>query len=408
MAAIAECGRFRFVSRRSPRFRAMDQPPPRLISAFPDLEPRAPQVQPDGFAPIVSNVDPQERVDFLLAHLGTRAEGLSAPEAARRLTQYGPNEISRSGGQSRLRELVRQLAHPLALLLWLAAALTLASGSRALAVAIVVVIVLNAALAYVQELQAERATEALRLLLPPQVCVRRDGAETEVAAADLVPGDVMLLQEGERLSADARLIDGSLEVDMAALTGESQPVVRSADAVRRAPGALESEDLVFAGTLCTGGTALAVVYATAMATQLGRIAALSQRVKPEISPLQRQVSRLAWLISAIAVGAGLLFFLAGTTLAGLSLTAAVTFAVGLLVANVPEGLLPTITLSLAGGVRRMAARRALVKRLTAVETLGSTDVICTDKTGTLTEGSMSVRLWWSAGAELPVTPQSHA
>ena len=149
------------------------------------------------------------------------------------------------------------------------------------------------------------------------------------------------------------------------------------------------------------------MFATAMSTQLGRIAALSQRVKPEISPLQRQVNKVAWLIAAIAVGAGVVFFFAGTTLAGLSLAAAVTFAIGLLVANVPEGLLPTITLSLAGGVRRMAARRALVKRLTAVETLGSTDVICTDKTGTLTEGSMSVRLLWAAGAELEITPRSH-
>jgi len=234
--------------------------------------------------------------------------------------------------------------------------------------------------------------------------VRRDNNEEEIPASMLVPGDVVLLGEGDRLSADARLIEGSLEVDMAALTGESQPVVRSSAAVRRTPAVLESEDVVFAGTLCTAGEAEAVVFATAMSTQLGRIAALSQRVKPEISPLQRQVNRVAWLIAAIAVAAGVLFFFAGTTLAGLSLTAAVTFAIGLLVANVPEGLLPTITLSLAGGVRRMAARRALVKRLTAVETLGSTDVICTDKTGTLTEGSMSVRLLWVAGTELEITP----
>ena len=124
-----------------------------------------------------------------------------------------------------------------------------------------------------------------------------------------------------------------------------------------------------------------------MTTQLGRIAALSQRVKPEISPLQAQVNRVAWLIAAIAIAAGILFFFAGISFAGLSLAAAVTFAIGLLVANVPEGLLPTITLALAGGVRRMAARRALVKRLTAVETLGSTDVICTDKTGTADRGT---------------------
>jgi len=348
----------------------------------------------------VATIDPQERADALLAHLGSRTAGLSGREAERRLVQYGRNEISRTETRSRFRELARQLVHPLALLLWMAAGLSLASGNRTLAIAIVAVILLNAVLAYAQELQAERATEALKQLLPPQARVRRDGHESEIDATLLVPGDIVLVAEGDRLSADARLLDGSLEVDMAALTGESQPVVRSAAAIRRASSVIESDDLVFAGTSCTGGEAQAVVYATGMATQLGRIAALSQRVTAEISPLQRQVNRVAWLIAAIAVAAGILFFFAGTTLAGLSLAAAVTFAIGLLVANVPEGLLPTITLSLAGGVRRMAARRALVKRLTAVETLGSTDVICTDKTGTLTEGKMSVKLLWVAGDEL--------
>jgi calcium-translocating P-type ATPase len=383
------------------------------LSAMPKRTP--PSSEPDalGGAPApsgsatgavdVSAVDPQEQIEALLAHLGSGSEGLSSREAGRRLTQFGPNEISRTAQSSWIGELVRQFVHPLALLLWVAAALSAASGSMTLAIAIVAVIVLNAALAYAQEMQAERATEALRELLPPQARVRRDGLTLEVAAASLVPGDVVLLAEGDRLSADARLIGGSVELDMAALTGESQPVVRSAAAVRRAATALEAEDVVFAGTLCTGGEAQAVVFATAMGTQLGRIAALSQRVEPEISPLQRQVNRVAWLIAAIAIAAGAVFFVAGLTLASLSLAAAVTFAIGLLVANVPEGLLPTITLSLAGGVRRMAARRALVKRLTAVETLGSTDVICTDKTGTLTEGSMSVRLWWSAGTELPMT-----
>ena len=353
-------------------------------------------------------VDPQERIDWLLAHLGTRAAGLSSREAQRRLTQFGANEIVRTEKGSWVRDLARQLIHPLALLLWVAAALSLASGNQTLAAAIVAVILLNAGLAYAQELQAERATEALKQLLPPHARVRRDGTDSELLASQLVPGDVVLLAEGDRLSADARLIEGSLEVDMAALTGESQPVVRSAAAIQPMASVLESEDLVFAGTLCTGGEAQAVVFATAMGTQLGRIAALSQRVKPEVSPLQRQVNRVAWLIAAIAVGAGVLFFFLGTTLAGLSLAAAVTFAIGLLVANVPEGLLPTITLSLAGGVRRMAARRALVKRLTAVETLGSTDVICTDKTGTLTEGRMSVRILWVAGAELQLTAASGA
>ena len=356
---------------------------------------------PAADAPGYGTIDPQERVDSLLAHLGTRTDGLSSREAQRRLTQFGPNTITRAAEVSHAGELVRQFVHPLALLLWIAAALSAASGSHTLAVAIVAVIVLNAGLAFVQELQAERATEALRELLPARARVRRDAQEIEIDAGELVPGDLVLLSEGDRLSADARLIAGSLELDMAALTGESQPVVRSATAQQRAGSVLEADDLAFAGTSCTAGEAEAVVYATAMSTQIGRIAALSQRVKPEISPLQAQVNRVAWLIAAIAVTSGIVFFAAGMSLAGLSLAAAVTFAIGLLVGNVPEGLLPTITLSLAGGVRRMAARRALVKRLTAVETLGSTDVICTDKTGTLTEGTMSVRAWWSAGRELP-------
>ncbi len=195
----------------------------------------------------------------MLAHLGTRASGLSSREAERRVAQFERNEISRTAQRSWVRELVRQLVHPLALLLWVAAVLASGSGNQTLAIAIVAVILLNAALAYMQELQAERATEALRELLPPHARVRRDGTELDVPAVMLVPGDVVLLEEGDRLSADARLTDGSVEVDMAPLTGESQPVVRSAAAVRRASAVLESEDLVFAGTLCTGGEAAAVV-----------------------------------------------------------------------------------------------------------------------------------------------------
>jgi calcium-translocating P-type ATPase len=277
-----------------------------------------------------------------------------------------------------------------------------AAGNATLAVAIVAVIVLNALLAFAQEAQAERATEALGELLPPRVRVRRDGRTREVEATDLVPGDVMQLAEGDRISADARLIGGALEVDMSPLTGESEPVTREAGAGASGRAPLEDPTLVFAGSLCTQGEAEALVTATAMHTQLGRIAALTQRVTAEVSPLQEQVNRAAWLIAAIAVATGVVFFFAGIGLAGLSIGFALTAAIGLLVGNVPEGLLPIITLSLAGAVRRMARRRALVKRLTAVETLGSTDVICTDKTGTLTEGKMAARLVWADGIEFAV------
>ena len=361
-------------------------------------------VRPATGEPPSAAVDPEEAIDLLLRHLGTRLGGLEPREAARRLQQHGPNEIRRREGPGHLRALARQFTHPLALLLWVAGALALVADLAPLAAAIVAVIVLNAAFAFVQELQAERATEALSEFLPARARVRRGGEPVEVDARELVPGDVVLLSEGDRLSADARLVDGAVELDMSPLTGESQPVERSSVRARQAPSALESDDLVFAGTLCTGGEAIAVVFATGMATQLGRIAALSQRVRAEVSPLQVQVNRAAQLIAVVAVVAGVAFFAVGTTVAGLPLDDAVTFAIGLLVANVPEGLLPTITLALAVGVRRMARRRALVKRLSAVETLGSTDIICTDKTGTLTEGRMAVHAFWAAGQELPSGP----
>jgi calcium-translocating P-type ATPase len=342
----------------------------------------------------IPDVDPEEAVAQLFVDLRTQADGLDEREAERRLQQVGPNEIRAETGPHWWHSLLEQLVHPLALLLWVAAGLSLVTGVISLAVAIVVVIVLNAAFAFAQERQAEHATEALRDLLPPHARVRRGGTLVEIDATALVPGDLLLLAEGDRLSADARVIAGAVEVDMSPLTGESQPVTRSADRSQPAAALLEAEDLVFAGTLCTGGDAQAIVYGTGMHTQLGRIAALSQTVVDEPSPLQRQVKGAAQLIALVAVGLGVTFFAVGNLVAGLSLSAAGVFAIGLLVANVPEGLLPIITLALAVGVRRMAKRRALVKKLTAVETLGSTDVICTDKTGTLTEGGMTAMSLW--------------
>jgi calcium-translocating P-type ATPase len=348
-------------------------------------------------------LDPEERVDALLRDLGTRRSGLGAREADRRLHQYGPNGIRQLERPSRVRALGSQLLNPLALLLWLSVAFSLIQGSVAIALTIVAVILLNAAFSFAQELRAERATDALRAYLPPRVRVRREGTEADLDATQLVPGDIVLIGEGDRLSADARLLDGSVELDMSPLTGESQPVTRSSKRTRPAATILEGEDLVFAGTLCTGGEATGLVYATGMATQLGRIAALSQAVKPEPTPLQIQVDKAAKLIAIIGLATGVAFFAIGTLATGLRLQDALNFAIGLLVANVPEGLLPTITLALAVGARRMARRRALIKRLASVETLGSTDVICTDKTGTLTEGRMSVRRWSTEAGEQVAT-----
>lgn len=284
------------------------------------------------------------------------------------------------------------------MVLWAASVLAWLSGTRAIAVAIVAVIVINAVFAFVQERQAQRAAEALNALLPTTVTVVRDGVAVRAAAAALVPGDLIVIDEGERISADTRLVDGNVELDMSALTGESAPVIRSAElALTRPNGWMSQSNLALSGTLCTSGQARAVVFATGAHTELGRIAALSRRVTRDRSPLERQVRKVAWLIAAVGTIVGALFMPLGLV-AGLPAHDSFLFAVGLLVANVPEGLLPTITLALAVGVRSLAARGAVVKRLSAVEALGSTTVICTDKTGTLTQNKMAaVRLWTPAG-----------
>ena len=343
--------------------------------------------------------DPREPIERLLRDLGTRADGLSEREAARRLLAYGPNELRRGRGREWPRQVLNQLIHPLALLLWVAAGLAFVAGTPVLCVAIVAVILLNAAFAFAQERQAGRAVEALQRYLPQQATVVRDGHVGVVDAAALVPGDVVVVSEGDMVSADARLLAGGVEVDLSTLTGESQPVYRSADADDAPDGpVVDSRRLVFSGTTCVGGEARALVYATGMHTELGRIAALSEGVPQEPSPIERQVRRVAWLISGVAVAVGVAFLPLGWLVAGLPLHDAATFAVGLIVANVPEGLLPTITLALAVGVGSLARRGALVKRLSAVETLGSTAVICTDKTGTLTENRMRpVRVWTADG-----------
>ncbi len=353
---------------------------------------------PDQPARDLASTDPLEPLEELFRDLRAAPGGLSGREAARRLEVSGPNELVRRGGRRWPGELARQFTHPLALLLAAAAALAWANGSPSLAVAIAAVILLNASFSFVQELQAERAVEALAAFLPERARVLRDGSRQEIEARLLVPGDVLLIEEGERICADARLVTGTLEVDISTLTGESVPVIRSAaDGDGRVP-LLQARDLVFSGSECTGGEAQALVTATGMGTELGRIAALSQRVGREESPLEHQVKRVAWLIALVAVGAGVAFLPIGLA-AGLTMAAAVSFAIGLLVANVPEGLLPTITLALAVGVREMARRGALVKRLSAVETLGSTSVICTDKTGTLTRNRMHVTRTWTLAGE---------
>ncbi len=341
------------------------------------------------------SLDPTQAADQLLRRLKASPEGLSTREAQRRLLQFGPNELSRRGGRRWPRQLGRQFTHPLALLLVAAAGLAWIAGIATVAIAIAVVILLNAAFAFAQEMQAERAVEALAGFIPSRAKVVRDGRHVVIEARELVPGDVLVIEEGDRISADARLLSGGVEVDASTLTGESMPVFRAAKLLDHDVPLLQARDIVFSGTACTQGEARGLAYATGMHTELGRIAALSERVDVEESPLDSQVRRVALLIALIAVIFGIAFIPIATFAAGLSLSAAIVFAVGLIVGNVPEGLLPVITLALAVGVRDLVSRGAVVKRLSAVETLGSTTVICTDKTGTLTANRMEVVGAWT-------------
>lgn len=342
-------------------------------------------------------LDPEEAADRLLRDLRSGRGGLSTREAQRRLLQYGPNTLRRQQGRRWPTDLARQFTHPLALLLWLAAGLLLIVGSHIVASAVVLIIVLNAAFSFVQELQAERAVEELVKYLPQRARVERDGVATEIDATQLVPGDLVVIGEGDRIAADVRLLDGAVEVDMSALTGESAPALRSAAMADTNVPLLSAHELVFSGSSCTGGEARGVAFATGMATEIGRIAALSERVKTDPSPLELQVRRVAWLIAAVSVMLALAFIPVATLAAHLTLINSLVFAAGLLAGMVPEGLLPVITLALAVAVRHLAGRGALVKRLSAVETLGSTDVICTDKTGTLTENRMIPVAAWVPG-----------
>ena len=314
------------------------------------------------------------------------AAGLTVSEAAARLRRDGPNTLPAQRPPNPIRVLLRQLIHFFAIMLWVAAGLALIAGMPALAAAIAVVVVVNGSFAFAQEYRADRAAQRLRELLPARVMVRRDGRPLEVDAADLVLGDLVLLHAGDRVSADLNMVDGAeVAADESMLTGESRPV-------RHRVG-----DTLYAGTFVVSGEGAAVVAAAGAGTRLAAIAAVTQHAHRPHSPLANQLHRIVVVVAVLAVTVGVAFF-GVALLLGSQATASLLFAIGVTVALVPEGLLPTVTLSLARAAQQMARRHALVRRLDAVETLGATTFICTDKTGTLTRNEMSVvEVWTPAG-----------
>ena len=331
-------------------------------------------------------------VDEVLIALGSRRRGLDADEVLTRRAQYGVNRLCAAPRPHVVVRALRHVTHVMALLLWAGAAAALAAGLTDLAVAIALVNVVNGGFSFWQERRAEQATEALAQLLPSFATVVRDGLEQEVPAESLVPGDIIVIEEGDRISADARVIDDAgLRVDQSTLTGEAVPVTKEAAPTVAAEGTRpEITDLVFAGTTVSSGRGTAVVTAIGMATEFGRIAGLTRGMRPTRTPLQQELSRLSGIVTVIAVATGSALAALAVAMGAMDTADGLVFGLGMIVAFVPEGLLPTVTLSLAMATQRMAERRALVKTLSAVETLGCTTVICTDKTGTLTRNEMTV------------------
>lgn len=338
------------------------------------------------------------------SELETSKRGLSTEEAEKRLEKYGANQIEEIKKTPIIYEFLANLYQLLALLLWAASILAFISGTPQLGLAIIAVIIINAIFSFWQEYQAEKAIEALKRILPTTAKVIRDGKESEILSSQLVPGDIMILEEGDNISADARLVEAfQMKVDSSTLTGESKPVWKVAEVEEGDENPVEVHNLVFAGTSVVSGSGRAVVFATGVHTEFNKIAALTQEVKDELSPLQKELRRVTQIIAILAVLMGLILFTVNIYLVSLPLSVAFLFAIGLTVANIPEGLLPTVTLSLAASVQKMAQKNALIKRLSSVETLGSTNIICTDKTGTLTRNEMTVRKIWIPYEILDVT-----
>lgn len=337
--------------------------------------------------------------------LETSPNGLDSREIKARRSLYGSNQLSEPPREPVWRKLIGFAAHPMALLLWVAGAIALWLREPTLGVIIWIVVLVNAAFSYWREYRAEQATAALEHLLPSYARVIRDGVEVKVAASDLVAGDLLVLAEGDNIPADARVVEEyGLRANNAVLTGEAVPARKTADAsLRDGISEVERPNLVFTGTSVVSGTGRAIVYATGMLTQFGRIVRLTQAVREEPSRLQQEMSRLTRTISLIALGLGAIVFTVGIVDVNLGINEAFLLALGIIVAAIPEGLPATVTLSLAVSVQRLAQKGVLVKKLSILETLEHVSVICTDKSGTLTQNQMTVRQVWVGGKPLVVT-----
>ena len=354
----------------------------------------------------------QLSTDDALTSLHSAPLGLSSAEAARRMREYGPNRVEELARESLLLRFATELTRFFSVILWVAAALAFLAewndpgqGMARLGYAIIAVIFISTLFSLWQEYRVEQTIAALRALLPQGVDVLRDGSVEQLLAEQLVPGDIVLLEAGDHVPADCRLIEAfGVQVNNATVTGESVPQMRNAEPTTE-DELLNANNVLLAGTAVVAGQARAVVFATGMHTEFGKIAQLTQTSGEVESPLRREISQLSRLIVMLAIVIGVSFFVLGWSI-GLPFWEDFIFGIGIIVSMVPEGLLPTLTLALVLATQRMAKRHVLIRHLPSVEALGSTTVICTDKTGTLTQNRMTVReLFLGERVPFPVAEQ---
>lgn len=345
------------------------------------------------------------RVPEVFEALETSVAGLSNAEAETRLSLYRQNVLSQQKKESLWEKLVRELIHPPALVLLVVGLIALFQRDGILALIIWSIIIVNTGFSFWREYRAEQAIEKLREILPSFSHVIREGIETYIPSSELVPGDVLVLAEGDNIGADARVIEEyGLRTNNATLTGEAIPSRKTSDpSLQQGMSELDRPNLIFAGTSIASGTGRAVVTATGMSTQFGRIAHLTQSITEEPTPFQRELNHLSKFTSWVATGVGAVVFLVGYFSLAIPFKELILLALGIVIAVIPEGLVATLTLSLAAAVQRLAQKGVLTKKLSTVEKLGQVSVICTDKSGTLTQNQMTVRDIWISGQRIKVT-----
>ena len=345
-----------------------------------------------------------KKIEQVLKELKATAKGLSQAEAEERLKQYGLNEIKEGKKVSPWEIFIGQFK---SVVIWILIAATVISAflkEYIDAIVIMVIIVLISVLGFIFEYRAEKAIEALKKMASLKATVIRDGQKKEIDSKHIVPGDIIVLETGNKVPADARLIEiFNLQTQEAALTGESQPVKKNIDVLPDKTAVADMKNMVLSGTIVVSGRAKAIAAATGMLTEIGKIATMIEEVKPEPTPLQRKMDELGKWIGKVVMAIAVIIFAVASLFQEKSLLDNLIVAVAVAVAAIPEALLAIVTMALALGTRRMLKRNALVRRLPSVETLGSTTVICSDKTGTLTANEMTVKKLFANGKVIDVT-----